>query len=189
MSLSNSLLESLQLFTSLQKDELFHRAFTTCAQVLCETLKNGGRILTCGNGGSLCDAMHFAEELTGRYHQNRVPLSALAISDPSHMSCVANDFGYQEVFARAVIAWGRPGDVLVSFSTSGNSKNIIRAMETAREHGIKNIALLGRDGGAALSLSDNALVIPSEKTSLIQETHIKLVHNFIEFIEKDLDLN
>ena len=156
------------------------------ADVIVGCLRSGGRILTCGNGGSMCDAMHFAEELSGRYRKDRPALAAMAISDPSHLTCVGNDFGFDQVFARGVEAWGRAGDVLIGFSTSGNSPNVIRAAEKARSVPMKVLGLLGRDGGKLRPLCDLAIVVPAETSDRIQEIHIKVVHLVIELVERQI---
>jgi len=155
-------------------------------KVMSESLKNGGKILSCGNGGSMCDAMHFAEELTGRFKKDRPALGAIALSDPAHMSCVANDFGYDHIFSRQVEGLGRAGDIFLGISTSGNSSNIIKATQSAKERGIKTIALLGKDGGQLKNLVDFSLVVESGSTARIQEIHIKIIHILIEGIERKL---
>ena len=154
----------------------------------CEAaLAGGGRLLACGNGGSMCDAMHFAEEWTGRFRGDRSALPAIAFSDPSQLSCIANDFGYDEVFARSVQAHGRAGDLLVCISTSGDSPNTIRALEEARRMGIPSVALLGKDGGRMKDLADLAIIVPVAKTSdRIQELHIKIIHIAIETVERSM---
>ncbi|MFT7669338.1 MAG: D-sedoheptulose 7-phosphate isomerase [Planctomycetota bacterium] len=158
--------------------------FATAAK---ETLDNGGLLMSCGNGGSMCDAMHFAEEWTGRFRSDRSPLPAIAFSDPSHLTCIANDFGFDEVFARLVTAYGKKGDLLVAISTSGNSPNILRALEVARERGITTVGLLGKGGGKALPLIDIPIIVPSAQTSdRIQEVHIKVLHIAIEAVERSL---
>ena len=149
-------------------------------------LRSGGRILSCGNGGSMCDAMHFAEELSGRFRKDRPALAGMAISDPSHLTCVANDYGFDQVFARGVEAWGRAGDVLIGFSTSGNSPNVVRAVEKARNLQMKVIGLLGRDGGKLRPLCDMAIVVPAQTSDRIQEIHIKVVHLVIELVERQM---
>jgi D-sedoheptulose 7-phosphate isomerase len=153
---------------------------------LAGCLGRSGKVLACGNGGSMCDAMHFAEELSGRFRRDRRALAALAISDPAHLSCVANDWGYDRVFARGVEAWGRAGDTLVVFSSSGNSRNIVAAAEAARAGQLTVVGLLGRDGGAVRALCDEAIVVPAQDTGRIQEVHIKIVHLLIEGIERVL---
>jgi len=156
------------------------------ARCVVQCLQVGGRIITCGNGGSMCDAMHFAEELSGRYRKDRPALAAMAISDPSHLTCVANDFGFDQVFARGVEAWGRAGDLLIGFSTSGNSPNVIAAAEKARERQMKVVGLLGRDGGKLKPLCDLSIVVPAQTSDRIQEIHIKIVHIVIELVEREL---
>ena len=155
------------------------------AELVAASLQNGGKVLTCGNGGSLCDAQHFAEELSGRYRQNRRALAAIALTEASHMTCVANDFGFEFVFSRFVEALGRPGDVLLAISTSGNSPNILRAAEAARALGVKVISLTGKDGGQLAGLSDVEIRVPHFGfADRIQEVHIKAIHIMILLIEK-----
>jgi D-sedoheptulose 7-phosphate isomerase len=150
-------------------------------------LRAGGKILSCGNGGSLCDAMHFAEELSGRYRDDRPALAALCLSDPGHITCVGNDYGFEHVFARGVEALGRPGDVLVGFSTSGRSPNVVAAARAAREAGMSVIALTGRSGSELEKAADLALITPGGRyADRVQELHIKLVHVMIDGIERAL---
>ncbi len=145
-----------------------------------------GKAFSCGNGGSMCDAMHFAEELTGRFRKERRALPALAISDPSHLTCVANDYGYNFVFSKYIEAWGTKGDVLLAISTSGNSENIINAVNIAKTKGLKVIGLLGKGGGKLKSMVDVPIVVNSSVSDRIQEIHIKCIHIFIEGIERNL---
>lgn len=154
--------------------------------LLLETFKSDGNLFTCGNGGSHCDAMHFAEEWTGRYRKDRPALGALALGDASHVTCVSNDFGFEQIFSRQLAGLGRKGDLLVGLSTSGNSKNVISAFETAKQKGIKTVALLGKDGGRLRDLADLAIVIPAETSDRIQEMHIKIIHTVIEAVERKL---
>jgi len=157
------------------------------AEMMAETLNNGGKILSCGNGGSMCDAMHFAEELSGRYRENRKALAALSLSDSAHISCVANDYGYDYIFSRGVEAFGREGDVLLAISTSGNSKNVLLAAEAAKELGMSVISLTGKDGGKLAGLSDVEIRVPHfGYADRIQEIHIKVIHIFMLLIEKQL---
>ena len=151
---------------------------------MAEALRNGCKIMSCGNGGSLCDATHFAEELTGRFRENRRPLAAMAINDPAYMTCVGNDFSFDQIFARWVEAFGRPGDVLLAISTSGNSGNVVMAVEKAREAGMKVLALT-REGTNKLSeMADVAICAPTAPYSdRIQEIHIKVIHILIEALE------
>jgi D-sedoheptulose 7-phosphate isomerase len=155
------------------------------AELVAASLQQGGKVMTCGNGGSLCDAQHFAEELSGRYRQDRRALAAIALTEASHMTCVANDFGFEFVFSRFVEALGRPGDVLLAISTSGNSPNILRAAEAARALGVQVISLTGKDGGKLASLSDVEIRVPHFGfADRIQEVHIKAIHIMILLIEK-----
>lgn len=149
----------------------------------------GGKILFCGNGGSAADSQHLAAELTGRFINDRRPLAALALStDTSALTCIANDYSFAEVFARQVQGLGRSGDVLVGISTSGNSRNVIRAVEEARAVGMQVVGLLGRDGGTLLELCDVSIVVPSQVTARIQEAHILIGHTLCGLIEKQLGL-
>lgn len=145
-----------------------------------------GNLLICGNGGSHCDAMHFAEELTGRFRKNRRPLGALALGDPSHLTCVSNDMGFDYVFARQVEGLGRKEDLLVALTTSGNSKNILFALNAAKEKGIRSVVLSGRDGGAIKGLSNLEIIIPGKNSDRIQEMHMKIIHSAIECAEREL---
>ena len=155
------------------------------ANLMVDAIRSGGKILSCGNGGSLCDAMHFAEELSGRFRDDRRALPAIAISDPSHLSCVANDFGYDEVFARYVSAIGRPGDVLLAISTSGNSANVLKAIAAAHQHGMKVVGLTGKDGGKMAGMCDVEIRAPhSAYADRAQEIHIKVIHCLIDTIER-----
>ena len=158
---------------------------TQAAELMAASLKSGGKLLSCGNGGSLCDAQHFAEELSGRYRGDRPALAAIALTEASHMTCVANDYGFEFVFSRFVQALGRPGDVLLAISTSGNSPNILRAAEVARELGMRVVSLTGKDGGQLAALSDVEIRAPhSGYADRIQEIHIKAIHIIIQLIEK-----
>lgn len=155
-------------------------------QKIVETYQRNGNIFICGNGGSHCDAMHFAEELTGKNRLERKPLGALALGDPSHVTCVGNDYGFEHIFARQLLALGRKGDLLIGLSTSGNSKNVGMAFEAARERGIATVALLGREGGWLKEKADLVIIIPAKTSDRIQEMHIKLLHTVIEAAEKEL---
>lgn len=152
-----------------------------------DTVLSGHLLLTCGNGGSATDAQHLAEELIGRYRGNRRALPAVALTaDSSALTCIANDFGYEQVFARQVEGLARPGDVLLCFSTSGGSPNVLAALRAARERGATSIALLGKDGGAARELADMPLVVASNDTARIQEAHLQILHYICEVVEQAL---
>jgi D-sedoheptulose 7-phosphate isomerase len=162
------------------------KAMEDAIAVFLDSIKSDGRIYSCGNGGSMCDSMHFAEELTGRYRKDRKALAAMSFSDPSHMSCVGNDFGYDQIFAKMIEAFGQKGDSLLAISTSGNSANVINAVNESKARGVKTIGLLGKDGGKLKDLVDIPIIVESKMTDRIQEIHIKVIHNFIEGIERDL---
>jgi D-sedoheptulose 7-phosphate isomerase len=155
-------------------------------KMMVNSYKNNGRVFSCGNGGSMCDAMHFAEELTGRFRKERKPLGAMAISDSSHISCVANDYGYDFIFSKYLEAWANNGDVLLAISTSGNSPNVINAVHAAKAKGMKVVGLLGKGGGKMKDMVDVALIVDSNISDRIQEIHIKCIHIMIEGIERDL---
>jgi len=166
-------------------DERNIACIAEAAELIAASLKNGGKVLTCGNGGSLCDAQHFAEELSGRYRHDRPALAAIALTEASHMTCVANDYGFEFVFSRFVQALGRRGDVLLAISTSGNSPNILNAAEVARAAGLKVVSLTGKNGGKLADLSDVEIRVPHFGfADRIQEVHIKAIHIMIMLIEK-----
>jgi len=180
--------EAQLILSQFQNVENFEK-IETAIEMMCTALKAGNKIISCGNGGSMCDAMHFAEELSGRFRNNRRGLAAVSISDPSHISCVANDFGYDFVFSRYIEALGQPGDVLLGISTSGSSKNVILAVEEAKKKGMKTLVLTGKDGGKLAGLADLEIRAPySEFADRAQEIHIKIIHNFILGIELNLGL-
>ncbi|MEO1535773.1 MAG: SIS domain-containing protein [Planctomycetota bacterium] len=156
------------------------------SQAMADALRNGNKLLAIGNGGSCCDAMHFCEELTGRFRDEREPLAAIACTDPGHLTCVANDYGYNEVFSRWVRALGKSGDAIVLLSTSGNSANIIRASEAAADIGITRVALLGNSGGALAGACEHEWIVPGATADRIQEIHMLILHTLIEGIEQRL---
>lgn len=159
------------------------------AQICVEALRNGNKIISCGNGGSLCDATHFAEELTGRYRDSRCPLPAIAINDPAYMTCIGNDFGFQNVFSRYVEGVGSKGDVLLAISTSGNSQNVLDAVAKAQKKGMKVISLTSLGESKLSPLSDVAICTPrTAHSDRIQEIHIKVIHILIQCIEEMLPL-
>ncbi|MFW5656215.1 MAG: D-sedoheptulose 7-phosphate isomerase [Bacteroidota bacterium] len=155
--------------------------------ILVQSLKSGGKAISCGNGGSMSDAMHFAEELTGYFRGKRDSVAAIAISDPTHITCVANDDGFDKIFSRYLEAVGKPGEVLLAISTSGNSGNVVEAAKTAREKGMKIIALTGKTGGQLANLADVEIRAPhSSFSDRVQEIHIKVIHALIHYIEEHL---
>ncbi|TSJ39096.1 D-sedoheptulose 7-phosphate isomerase [Fluviicola chungangensis] len=180
----NEALEILQKFNNATNHQLIGDA----GNIMVSAIRSGGKIISCGNGGSMCDAMHFAEELTGRYRDDRKAIPALSISDPSHISCVGNDYGYDFIFSRYLEAIGQHGDVLLAISTSGNSKNVLRAIEVAKAKGMKIVGLTGKDGGKMAGLCDVEIRAPhSDYADRAQEIHIKVIHTLIDFIEHQLN--
>ena len=156
-------------------------------EIIVDAIKSGGKVISCGNGGSMTDAMHFAEELSGRFRNDRPAYPAIAISDPGHLTCVANDYGFAFVFSRMVEAIGSKGDVLFAISTSGNSENVLKAIEAARKKGMKIIGLTGKEGGKMAGLCDVEIRAPhSEYADRAQEIHIKVIHSLIDYVERTL---
>lgn len=176
--------EASELITKSLASEDFLKNCRLLTEALVNTYETDNNVFICGNGGSHCDALHFAEELTGRFRKDRKALGALALGEAAHMSCVSNDFGFDQVFTRQ-LALAKRSDVLIVISTSGNSKNLIRAV---KEHSprLLSIGLLGKDGGTLKDLVDLPIVVPSDKTERIQEMHIKIIHNVIEDMERKL---
>lgn len=182
--IKSSLFEASTALKSLQENATALAAIEKAASVLISTFEQKGRVFACGNGGSMCDAMHFAEELTGRYRRDRAALAATAISDAGHLTCVGNDMGYEQVFSRYIEAHGRNGDCLVALSTSGTSKNVVRAVDVARSIGMTVIVLSGNRSEALERLSTVYVCTPAGAfADRIQELHIKVLHIFIELIE------
>lgn len=183
----NVLKEAHEHLTSLMSNEESLEAITKAGELLAQSFKSGGRAFSCGNGGSMCDAMHFAEELSGRFRDDRPGLPATSISDPSHISCVGNDYGYEEIFSRYIEAHGRKGDVLLAITTSGTSKNVVSAAKKAKELGVQVIGLTGKSGTVLADLSDILICTPGGKyADRIQELHIKVIHTLIELVERNL---
>lgn len=184
-SIISELHEAEKVLHQFLQNENNIQAIEKAAMCMGQAIIQGKKIMSCGNGGSHCDAMHFAEELTGRYRESRRPLPAIAISDPSHISCVSNDYGYDFIFSKYVEALGMSGDVLLGISTSGNSANVINAVKTAKEKGLQVITLTGKDGGKLAGLSDIEIRVPHHGyADRIQEIHIKVIHILILLIEK-----
>ncbi len=186
-TISQHLAEAADVLNRVLADEYLLSESQKAADLLIGALKGGKKIISCGNGGSHCDAMHFAEELSGRYRDNRPALPAMAISDPSHITCVGNDYGFNHIFARHLEAFGQEGDVLLGISTSGNSANILAAIEMARSRQMKVIILTGKDAGKMKGLADAEIIVPHfGYADRIQEIHIKLIHALIDQIEVGL---
>jgi D-sedoheptulose 7-phosphate isomerase len=177
--------QAAQVLHDFLQNELTHEAIAKAAGLMAGSIKQGGKIISCGNGGSHCDAMHFAEELTGRYRDNRPSLPAICVSDASHITCTGNDYGFEYIFSRYMEGLGRAGDVMLGISTSGNSANIIRAAEAAKARGMHVVLLTGKDGGKLAPLADVEIRVPHfGYADRIQEIHIKVIHIMILLIEK-----
>lgn len=186
-TIKNHFVEAKQILDSFISDPQNFINIEKAGEIIVTAIRSSRKVISCGNGGSMSDAMHFAEELSGRYRNDRPAYAAIAISDPGHISCVANDYGYSFVFSRMVEAIGSEGDVLFAISTSGNSENILKAIEAARKKGMKVIGLTGKDGGKMADLCDVEIRAPhSEYADRAQEIHIKVIHSLIDYIEKNL---
>lgn len=179
--------EAASVLERFRSDSKNLTAIRQAGDLMLDALRSGGKLISCGNGGSMCDAMHFAEELTGKFRDDRAPIAAISISDPSHITCVGNDHGFEQVFARFVQAHGRMGDVLLAISTSGNSPNVLRAVEVAKAQGVKVVGLTGKDGGKLAPLCDVEIRVPHQGyADRVQEVHIKVIHALIDHIERAL---
>ncbi len=186
-SIKQHFTEAHDILSQFLADDKNFEALENAGKIMVSALQQGKKIISCGNGGSMCDAMHFAEELTGRYRDNRKALAAISISDPSHIACVGNDYGYDFVFSRYLEAVGNEGDVLLGISTSGNSKNVLNAMEVARTKGMKIVGLTGKDGGKMAGICDAEIRAPQSKyADRAQEIHIKCIHSLIDYIERNV---
>lgn len=177
--------EAALVLTKFMSDKQGVNKIADAADMMGKAIQEGHKIIACGNGGSHCDAMHFAEELTGKFRDDRKPLPAVAISDPSYLSCIGNDYGFSYVFSRFVQAMGQPGDILLVISTSGNSENVLQAAEEANRRGMQVVALTGNQGGKLCNLADIEIRVPHYGyADRIQEVHIKVIHTLILLIEK-----
>ncbi len=185
--IEQELQEAHQVLSNFMADPKLIETIAEMAHLMTQAIENGGKIITCGNGGSHCDAMHFAEELTGRYRNDRKSLPAIAISDAAHLTCVGNDYGFDAIFSRFIEGMGNNGDVLLAISTSGNSMNIVNAVRAAKEKNIKTIVLAGKDGGKLTDMADIVLIVPHFGfADRIQEIHIKIIHILILLIEQKI---
>ena len=174
----------LALLENFIKEEEERRETEKVAKELADVFTKGNKVLICGNGGSNCDALHFAEEFTGRFRGDRKALPAIAISDSSHITCVGNDYGFDYIFSRGVEAYGKEGDMFFGISTSGNSPNVIKAVEAAKKLGMKTCVLLGKDGGKLKGMCDYEFIIPGKTSDRIQEIHMMILHIIIEGVER-----
>ncbi|HEY5822932.1 MAG TPA: D-sedoheptulose 7-phosphate isomerase [Cyclobacteriaceae bacterium] len=185
--ITDELNEAAKVLQQFVKNPVNAELIQQASEIIVASVNAGGKVISCGNGGSHCDAMHFAEELTGRYRGDRKAIPAICISDASHITCVANDYGFEFVFSRFIDALGNKGDVLFTLSTSGNSPNILRAVASAKEKGMKVIALTGKDGGKLGPMADLEIRVPHHGfADRIQEVHIKIIHILMLLIEKQL---
>lgn len=184
MNLIDSYKTELVLLENFIKEEEKRKETEKVAKVLAEVFNNGNKVLICGNGGSNCDALHFAEEFTGRFRGDRRALPAIAISESSHITCVGNDYGFDYVFSRGVEAYGKSRDMFIGISTSGNSGNVIKAVEAAKKIGMKTCVLLGKDGGKLKGMCDYEFIIPGKTSDRVQEIHMMILHIIIEGVER-----
>lgn len=185
--IADHFLEAREILTQFIENQSNFDKIKAAGDAMIRAIETGGKIISCGNGGSMSDAMHFAEEMTGRYRENRKPLPAIAISDASHISCISNDYGYEFIFSRFVESLGGKSDVLLAISTSGNSQNVINAIEKGREKGMFIIGLTGKDGGKMANLVDLEIRAPHSKwADRVQEIHIKIIHSLIDYVESTI---
>ena len=182
--LIQSYIDARETITNFCQDQMNLETTIKVAEGLANMYKKGNKVLSCGNGGSACDAMHFAEEFTGRYRKNRRALAALSLTDASHITCVGNDFGFDSIFSRGIEAFGKSGDWLIGMSTSGNSTNIIKAFAAAKKIGMTTVALLGKDGGKLKGQCDYEFIVPATTSDRIQEVHMTILHIVIEGVER-----
>ncbi len=183
----NDFLEAQKVLNTFIEDKNNLQSIENAGAIMVKAVNSGNKIISCGNGGSMSDAMHFAEELTGRFRDNRAGIAAISISDPSHISCVANDYGYEYIFSRFIESMGNAGDVLLAISTSGNSENVLKAAKAAKEKGMKVIALTGKSGGMLANECDLEIRVKhSGYADRVQEVHIKIIHSLIHYIENKI---
>lgn len=185
--IQQSFVEAKKMIDDFASDDMNIEKIRMAGELMAESIRNDHKIISCGNGGSMSDAMHFAEELTGLFRDLRPAIPAISISDPSHITCAANDFGFENIFSRFIEAMGQPGDILLAISTSGNSQNIIHAALAARKRNMKIVALTGKDGGKMAANCDIEIRAPYSKYSdRTQEIHIMIIHNLIQYIESHM---
>ena len=185
-SIRSALQANLQLVNYLLEDEAALLRLQKLGKILAQRFQQGGKVLICGNGGSACDAIHFAEELTGKFRAERKALPAISLTDPGHLTCVGNDYGFEEVFSRGVEAYGQPGDTLIALSTSGNSPNVMRAVNIANKRDMLTACFLGRDGGKIKGKGKIEWIISGTTSDRIQEVHMLMLHVLIEEIERNM---
>lgn len=188
-SFSASFAEAARVLEAFRNDTTTLRVLDEVADNLTQALRSGKKALICGNGGSMADSIHFAEEWTGRFRKERQPYPVLALADACHLSCVGNDYGFDQVFERGVRAFGQDGDLLFLLTTSGMSRNLVLAAEAARERNVTTVGFLGRGGGDLLPLCDFVVLAPGETSDRIQELHMLALHTLIEVVEEKLALS
>lgn len=184
MKLIGSYEKLAEVFNNFIEEEKKNNTTEKVAKALSEIFSNGNKVLICGNGGSNCDALHFAEEFTGRFRKERRALPAIAISDSSHITCVGNDYGFDYIFSKGVEAFGKPGDMFIGISTSGNSENVIKAVELAKSMGLITVGMLGKNGGKLKGKCDYEFIVQGETSDRIQEVHMTILHVIIEGVER-----
>ena len=185
--IASHFLEAQSILASFIADPQNFDKIKKAGDEIISSIKKGGKVISCGNGGSMSDAMHFAEEMTGRFRENRGPIPAIAISDPAHITCISNDYGYEYIFSRFVESIGKPGDVLLAISTSGNSQNVINAVLAAKANKMFVIGLTGKSGGKMAEMVDLEIRTPmSDWADRVQEIHIKIIHSLIHYIESNV---
>ncbi len=187
-TVEDTFLEARKVLDKFTGDDANYRAIEHAGDALVECFRNGNKAFSCGNGGSMCDAMHFAEEMTGRFREERRPFPVVAISDPAHITCTSNDYGFEQIFSRYVEAFGRKGDILFAISTSGNSRNVLNAVNTAKKKGMMVIGLTGKNGGELSHFADREVRAPySDHSDRAQEIHIKVIHALVHYVERNID--
>ena len=185
--IADHFLEASDILTQFIENEENFEKIKKAGDQMISSINNGGKVISCGNGGSMSDAMHFAEEMTGRFRENRGPIPAVAISDPAHITCISNDYGYEYIFSRFVESIGKSGDVLLAISTSGNSQNVINAVEAAKKNGMYVVGLTGKSGGKMADMVNLEIRAPkSDWADRVQEIHIKIIHSLIHYIESNI---
>ena len=183
-SIKKALKKAAKLTEQLVQSEAVVEFIEDLSRMIADAFEEGGKVLICGNGGSAADAMHFAEEFTGRYRKDRRSLPVLALADPTHITCVGNDYSFSEIFSRSVEGWGKPRDVFIGLSTSGNSQNVLKAMKKAEQLHLRTAALLGKDGGDLKDMAELQVIVPGITTDRIQELHMLILHITIEQVER-----
>lgn len=186
MASREAFLENQRLLNLFIEDQQNFDKINKVAEAMAQAFSSGNKILSCGNGGSACDAMHFAQEFTGKFRKERKGLPVISLADPTHITCVGNDYGFDHIFSRGVEAFGQQGDFLVGMSTSGNSPNVLKAVEMAKEKGVISVCLLGRNGGKLKGMGEYEWIIPGTTSDRIQEIHMIILHTIIEMVERKL---